>query len=323
MDKLLFSTEKEGDKVVGKLILIGDVSGVGEDYFDSISANKIIEKLSSEKIDSLKYILSSFGGNLSSALIIHDYIKGLSIPTQSTVFGMTASAGTIIAAAANVKRGSRTSMYLPHNSRKDASGTAEDLIKAAESLKVADGLIESVYMSAGFKGDKSELQEILKQDSWRDVKWAKKYGFIDEIIDADEILNKTTNIISNTMEIKDEKNFLDKLVEAIKLAFAKEEKTEKKEEVVVPQVDQVAIAKADFENKQNEIKSAFEKELSKKDAEIKASAEKILELEAENARIKAGETTLPKSGDPSLDKEKENKFVNSLYYEWKKSKGII
>jgi ATP-dependent protease ClpP protease subunit len=125
--------------------------------------------------------LKSLGGDVMEAYAIHDAIKAMPARVTVNIVGSSASAATIIAAAADEVTISENSRYLVHNARTWAEGTAEQLGQAYEMLRSIDEQIVNTYIKRTGKA-RAAIEELMKQERWMTAAEAVEWGFVDKII---------------------------------------------------------------------------------------------------------------------------------------------
>lgn len=281
-----------------------DISGIiGETFFEEgISEIQIREKLKDfQNIGKDKLIVNidSPGGFVDTALVIHDLLKMYPGHVTTNIYGMTASAATIIAMAGDKKRISDNALALIHNASGMAMGDKTILAAQAENLEVIDKRLANIYSKA--TGNKrSYILELMNHANgmgkWMDAKTWKKNGFADEVFEpmraaaviSQEVLNRLHLPIINKEKVMDEKTIVQKVIEGIKDIFKAKPENAKPEisaEIVETITAQVA---AQFAEAKNEMTS----QLTAKDAQIQA-------LETKLAAFVAQPTQTPGSHEAS------------------------
>ena len=213
--------------------------------------------------------IRSTGGNVNDALLIHDALRGLGSEVVTRCYGYVASAATIIAQAASAGRReiSPNALYLIHQTSTGAEGTAGDLNQTADLLDKTDERIARIYADAS--GKKASTFAALMHENGGKGRWLSpeeviQAGLADKIVAA----GKIKNTIRNLLGIKPQK------LPEPPVSTDFQELRNETAEVVPPLEIKEAVPPPDLQNR-------------------------IVELEALNAKLRAKATqTLPKE-DPS------------------------
>lgn len=184
-----------------------DIDGViGEDWWvedpsTQNTAQNVRNALRTIKAGKLIVNINSFGGYVNEGLAIHDAILELGKETETRVYGMTASAATIIAQAGTVRKMSKNALYLIHQAWTVAFGNANAMQKTMEDLKQIDGLLLDIYQNRSGK-DRDVINELMTRREgegvWIKAEEALEFGLIDEIIEPKANDSKSKNVIEPT-----------------------------------------------------------------------------------------------------------------------------
>ena len=139
---LAFSRIMEAEEKVGVATISGYI-GYGNATVDEFT--KHLEELKAEGCTKFEVILNSMGGNLFEASGIYDIIKGCGMEVTAKIYGVAASAATLIACAAGRVLISENSRYMVHRARGCAMGTVEEIEAYAADLKDAEGQVTGIY----------------------------------------------------------------------------------------------------------------------------------------------------------------------------------
>ncbi|CAM3107831.1 MULTISPECIES: head maturation protease, ClpP-related [Streptobacillus] len=201
----LIKNEKEANLFIyGE---IGESSWTGE----GVTSKEIARQLSSlENIDTINVHINSAGGSVTHAVAISNLLKQSKLKTIAYIDGIAASAATIITSSCDIVRMPKNAIFMIHNPSTFVVGETKDMEKAIEILeKMKDNIIET-YLSKT-KLSKEELSDLMDKETWLNSEEAKKYGFIDEIVDDDIDLEIKDNcIISNNLVFNKTKNIKNK-----------------------------------------------------------------------------------------------------------------
>lgn len=140
------------------------------------------------------------GGSVDEGLAIYDYLRSSGKTIYTNIEGDCHSmAVTLLLAAPLENRSANPNCSaLIHEVRSSAwSVTAEDAQKLSEEIKDAQNKILDIYADRTGR-DKSELENLMKEEKVRNATWLKEYGFISKInsynTNASEV-NSLKNII--------------------------------------------------------------------------------------------------------------------------------
>lgn len=138
--------------------------------------------------------IRSTGGDVNDALLIYEALKEVK-NVETTCYGYTASAATIIAQAAAMgkRKMSANGLYLIHQASTYADGNANEMGAKAELLKKTDERIARIYeMASGRPAE--EFTALMAENNgngrWLSAEEALAAGLIDEIVNASHITNK-------------------------------------------------------------------------------------------------------------------------------------
>lgn len=200
-------TRNEKEKSA-ELILYGSI-GHDEDW-DDISDKAFkqdIENLGD--VENITLHINSPGGSVFSAIAIANTLKNHKAKVTANIDGIAASAATIITSACDIVRMPKNAHFMIHNPMTFAYGNNQDMEKTLNMLnKVKDSIIETYLYKSNT--DKEILSELMNEETWMDAETAKRYGFIDEIIDEEieeEIIENKLIINNMAFDISKFKNF--------------------------------------------------------------------------------------------------------------------
>jgi ATP-dependent protease ClpP protease subunit len=112
-----------------KVLISGEI---GQGWFtDGFTLEKLKNSIGSDDISNIELEINSLGGDLIEALAIYDSLKTSNAKVKAKIVGSTASAGTVIAMAADMVEITENSNFLIHRASTMAGGTVDDIEKAA------------------------------------------------------------------------------------------------------------------------------------------------------------------------------------------------
>ena len=157
-------------------------------------ANAIIAQLlfldAQDNTKDIYLYVNSPGGSVSAGLAIVDTMNFIKSDVQTIVMGMAASMGTIIASSG--AKGKRFMLpnaeYLIHQPMGGAgSGTQQtDIQIIADSIKKTRDRLEKILADNSGKPIE-QIHEDCERDHWMDAKETLDYGFIDEIMERNDL----------------------------------------------------------------------------------------------------------------------------------------
>ena len=157
-------------------------------------ANSIIAQLlfldAQDNTKDIYLYINSPGGSVSAGLAIVDTMNFIKSDVQTIVMGMAASMGTIIASSG--AKGKRFMLpnaeYLIHQPMGGTgSGTQQtDIAIVAESILKTRNRLEKI-LSENSGQSIEKVHKDCERDYWMDAKETLEYGFIDEIMERNDL----------------------------------------------------------------------------------------------------------------------------------------
>lgn len=177
-----------------------DIFGdIGESWWgESYTMQDAKNDLKAIKAKEITVNISSLGGSFNDAVVIHDLLKDKDAEITTNMYGLVASAGTIVGMAGKNKRISANGRFLIHNVWGVAVGNAEELRKTADAFDSFDGLAVQLYHKALSEESEKTPEDILNlmgEEKWIEPEDAKSWGFVDEVYEPgedNEPINKVT-----------------------------------------------------------------------------------------------------------------------------------
>jgi ATP-dependent protease ClpP protease subunit len=212
--------------------------------------------------------IRSTGGSVGDALLIYEALTALDARIVTRCYGYVASAATIIAQAASRGRReiSRNALYLIHRASAGAEGNAGELSQTADLLGKTDERIARIYADASGRAAQhftALMHENGGKGRWLSPEEVIEKGLADRIIASGKIKNAIRTLLG--------------IAETIPEPTRNEAITELEQEIIACENPEITAPVNEIANLQN----------------------RIAELEALNAKLRAKATqTLPKE-DPS------------------------
>ena len=167
-DLAVLRTRKQIDKKVfnhKKYLLENDltIDSIPNDYFH------------------INLYINSYGGSVSDAFNLYDYIKSCPIPIYTYVEGMAASAATIISISGKKRFMSSNSLLMVHQISSWFGGKYEEFKDEKVNLDLFMEMIKNIYLD-NTKLKIRSLNNMLKKDVYLKASKCLEYGFIDKIV---------------------------------------------------------------------------------------------------------------------------------------------
>jgi ATP-dependent protease ClpP protease subunit len=160
---------------------------------NEITVDLVRSFLNENKDQPVEFQISTLGGNLATAITIHNLIKAHPHETIANIVGLTASAGTVIAAGCDKRKISDNALFLIHNGWTSVEGNVFDLQKTAGDLMKNDAIMVKMYREVTGL-DEEKIKGLMKASDWLSPYEAKKYGFVDEIYSTGQKIAASLNV---------------------------------------------------------------------------------------------------------------------------------
>lgn len=162
--------------------IISDGNSAFYDYFNlPYTSPSVINDELSGKTDDIELIINSNGGDVYAASDIWTSLKSYSGKVTAKIYGMAASAASVIAMGADTLEMSPTARMMIHNSSTYGEGNHNDFDKISDVLKGTDKSIAQAYMEKTGKSEK-EVLDIMAKTSFYTADEALEAGLIDSVI---------------------------------------------------------------------------------------------------------------------------------------------
>lgn len=303
---------KNKSEDVTTIEILGDI---GEGWFgEGITMQSVNDQLKAIETSKIELRISSLGGSLTHALAIHDLLKLHPANITTKIIGVTASSGTIVAAAGDEREMSNNALFLIHNAENLSIGNAEDHRENADQLDVFDDRIVNIFKGTTGKR-KSQITSLMKEERLITADEAKEFGFINKVFTPSPIMNKIsekeqTEILNKFKDM----NFTEKIAD-IKAwitdnfqAKVKPEDFETQINAKISEMDLLIKDKIKLDEDLSEKVTGLESNIKNKTTENETLTEELKtvkakrdEFETELNKIKAEKTNLEQDEDPKLD----------------------
>jgi ATP-dependent protease ClpP protease subunit len=160
---------------------------IGEDFWtgEGVTVKRIDAAL--RKIGNRDVVvnINSPGGDVFEGIAIYNRLREHPAKVQVKVMGLAASAASIIAMAGDEVQIGEASFLMIHNAWVMAVGNQFDLREVADFLAPFDEALRDVYVQRTGT-DASEVEAMMKAETWISGKKAVETGFADTLLSADE-----------------------------------------------------------------------------------------------------------------------------------------
>ena len=185
--------------IYGEIIPYQD-DGAGD--YGAINLKSVMEEINSQSAaDEFVMHIHSIGGDVDEAFAIFDALKATGKKLTASIEGMCASSATIIALAADDRKMTENSQFMIHLPIGAKQGTAEEMQKAADTLKAYEEKVLNLYVSET-GGDKEAIAAMMKNETFLTSEQAQSLGFITEMVATMKAVARI-NLKNNTMDQKE------------------------------------------------------------------------------------------------------------------------
>jgi len=197
----------------GRILIEGVV---GEDItLDSVRSQ--VESF--EGLTELQVDVNSPGGDVSEGYAILDYLNDLGVTITTRNIGTVASIATVIFLAGKERKSLPNAEFMIHNPwiQPNAPMESSDLMEMGEFLKRTEDKLATFY-SENLEVSKQEIEGLMDDETYLDLKEAKKIGFVNAEAQKFKAVAKIKfdNMDKQTNILNDIKNAVDKLVNGVK-----------------------------------------------------------------------------------------------------------
>lgn len=149
------------------------------------SAEYILRQIENSEAEEIHVHINSSGGSAFDGIAINNLLRNHKAKVVAHIDGWAASAASIIAMGADEIIMPSNTMMMIHQASTFEYGNADVFEKAAKDLRKIDKAVQASYKNR-FVGEDSELEALLKDETWLTAEEAKALGFADTISDEIE-----------------------------------------------------------------------------------------------------------------------------------------
>ena len=216
MSKMPYFTMKLDDaQNAAEIYIFGDITAYKWDESD-VSAYDLAAQIKALPADAdITIHINSNGGDLKEGLGIYNVLKGRNVTTICE--GFAASSASVIFCAGKRRVMNAASLLFIHNASMMMAGTAEEMEKAAEDLRIITDAAKAAYREAGVNVSDEELEAMMDKETWITPQAAVQMGFATEIADEAEegIQNSVLSSLMRVLMHKDAADEAKKTAESL------------------------------------------------------------------------------------------------------------
>lgn len=151
-----------------------------------VNSRDVYWALKGQNVSQINVFISSPGGEIDQAFVIHDMLKGHPANVTAYLVGQCASAATVISCSADEVVMSNQCIFMIHKPSWICWGDADEMRKAGDILDKYQSLIVNVYKrKTGL--NEAELNTLMDEETWFEPTEALALGFVDKVVDSIEV----------------------------------------------------------------------------------------------------------------------------------------
>lgn len=137
--------------------------------------------------ETLTLEVNSGGGNMFAGYEIYTILKAAGIPTEVEIQSLAGSAMSVAAIGADVVRASPVAQFMIHLPSLRTEGDSTEHKRSLQALASFKASVLNAYeLKCAGKKTRSELDAMLRAETWLPVQDAIAAGFVDEVLYDDE-----------------------------------------------------------------------------------------------------------------------------------------
>lgn len=171
----------------GEIYIYGDI--VSYEWEDrDVTAVKFKEGLDElGDVNEIDVHINSAGGNVFEGHAIYNMLRMHKAKVNIHIDALAASIASVIAMSGDTIFMHKNSLLMIHNSWIYTMGNAKELRETADLLDKTDKTSNIAYLDKAKNLSEDELKALLDAETWLTAEEALEMGFIDEILDANEV----------------------------------------------------------------------------------------------------------------------------------------
>ena len=133
----------------------------------------------------IEVLINSQGGSIMDGLALFDFIqrvRAAGTPVDTTVVGMAASMGGVLAQMGEVRRISKRAWFMVHEASMQTWGTTSQIKDEQELLEALQKQTTEILAERSTLSVRQITNRTKRKDWWMDADDAVKFGFADEVV---------------------------------------------------------------------------------------------------------------------------------------------
>ncbi len=150
-----------------------------------------IDAIKAANPTTIKVIINSLGGDVMIGLALYNYLKAYNATKEVEIIGFAASIASVMAMCASPGklRMAKNSFMIIHAAHSSAYGNASEIRKQAETLDKVSNELAEIYAQRSGKAAADFTKMWAGGDKWLTGAEAKELGLVDELTNADPVIN--------------------------------------------------------------------------------------------------------------------------------------
>ncbi len=207
---------------------------IGDSYWDDVNSKAFFDQMQALEGSDVTVRINSYGGSVVAGTAIHTMLALHKGQVTAQIDGYAMSMASVIAMAADKIEISEIGGFMIHSPWTFAAGSADELRKEADVLDGMEAsLINAYHSKTGI--DKTELAQMLKDETWIYADEAVEKGFADSTIKPVE---------ANACFDKSIEGKLENMPDAMAQFIAMHEEAEEESEETPDEIDPVTEERA-------------------------------------------------------------------------------
>ena len=194
MGKLIEINKRSGFSISNKTATSAEITiyaDIGGSWFgDGITAESFSKELKDlpSTVKDLSVRINSNGGNVFDGITIYNRLKQHSAKVTVYIDGLAASIASIIALAGDEVIMSEGAMMMIHKPMTGVYGNSEELEAIIQRLDDVEEQLIGIYKRKT-RLDRTEIKTLLSDETWMSAEEALELGFVDSIMEEEEVLD--------------------------------------------------------------------------------------------------------------------------------------
>lgn len=192
---------------------------------DYTSPRKVQDSLNDANGEDVDVVINSGGGDVFSGSEIYSSLKEYSGSVNVKIYGLAASAASVIAMAGDKVSMSPTAQLMIHNVKSDQQGDYRDMDHMSDVLKNNNSALANAY-TAKTNMNKDDILNLMNNETWLTADEAVDKGFADEVL----FMQDNQPVLTNSLEPMFSDEALNKFLNLVNKASKADKDKEKEDE---------------------------------------------------------------------------------------------